>query len=226
MRDFIKQLDEISTSFRGYDKEEVMLYIKDLLQYCEEEKKKDMDKLIEQSNTLRKELNEAKTREQLQKSQYEALLEKFEKLSEAMSDGAKHTAERDAQLDEFYRKQDEIDNLLAKTRENAEMEKKELMAETMERCKHLLADAEDKKQKILKKGEEYLSIVRSRALEENKKVVEETLYLRGELDKLAEKLKPILYPEGKEESNNADSRTNSVVGTQAEGLVSDDVKGL
>lgn len=226
MRDFINQLDEISTAFRGYDKEEVMLYIKDLLQYCEEEKKKDMDKLIEQSNTLRKELNEAKTREQLQKSQYEALLEKFEKLSEAMSDGAKHTAERDAQLDEFLKKQDEIDNLLAKTREKAEQEKKELMSETLERCKHLIADAEDKKQQILKKGEEYLSIVRSRALEENKKVVEETLYLRGELDKLAEKLKPILYPEGKGESSNADSRTNSVAGTQAEGLVSNDVKGL
>ena len=89
MRDFIKELDEIKTAFRGYDREEMMIYIRELLKFCEEEKKKDMEKLIAQTGELRKELDGAKEREASIKAQYDALLGKFEKLSEAMQTIAK-----------------------------------------------------------------------------------------------------------------------------------------
>ena len=227
MRDFIKELDEISTGFRGYDKEETMLYIKDLLQYCEEEKKKDMDKLIEQSDTLRKELNEAKDREAEQKRQYDALLEKFEKLSDAVSENAKHNAERDSQLDDFHRKEEEIKTLLQQTREEADAEKKKLMAETKEKCLKVLAQAEEEKKKIIDNANEQVLEIRTKSFEENKRVKAETTYLRGELDQLAERLRPLLYPGGTGEQENAPgSRNHAITGTQAEGLMSDDVKGL
>ena len=89
MRDFIKELDEIKPAFRGYDREEMMIYIRELLKFCEEEKKKDMEKLIAQTGELRKELDSAKEREASMKAQYDDLLGKFEKLSEAMQTIAK-----------------------------------------------------------------------------------------------------------------------------------------
>ena len=205
MRDFIKELDELSTAFRGYDKEETMLYIKDLLQYCEEEKKKELDKLIEQSNSLRQELGEAKNRETAMQSQYDALLARFEKLSDAMSENAKYMAERDAQLDEFHRKEKEIDTLLERAREDADREKKKMLLETEESCKKLIADAEGKKQEIMRKCDNYLLYVRNKAEEENRKVRADTAYLRQELNILAEKLTPILF-EKTEESQTAPVR--------------------
>lgn len=220
MRDFIKELDAISTGFRGYDKEETMLYIKELLQYCEEEKKKDMDKLIEQSASLRKELDEARSREATQKSQYEALLEKFEKLSEAVGENAKHNVERDAQLDDFHRKQDEIEKLLQQTRETAREEKKKLMAETKEECLKVLAQAEEEKKKILDKAKVEAQEIWNKAIVENRKLQEETIYLRSELDQLAEKLKPILFPRRAGQSGDKSGRTDTAAGTQAEGLIS------
>lgn len=220
MRDFIKELDEISTGFRGYDKEEIMLYIKNLLQYCEEEKKKDMDKLIEQSASLRRELDEARSREAIQKSQYEALLEKFEKLSEAVGENAKHNMERDAQLDDFYRKQDEMEKLMQQTRETASEEKKKMLAETREECLRVLAQAEEEKKKILDKAKAEAQELRYKAIVENRTVQEDTMYLRSELDQLAEKLKPILFPRGAGQSGDRGRSIDTAAGTQAEGLIS------
>lgn len=219
MRDFIKELDAVSTGFRGYDKEEIMLYIKDLLQYCEEEKKKDMNKLIEQSASLRKELDEAKSREANQKSQYEALLEKFEKLSEAVGENARHNADRDTKLDEFYRKQDEIDNLLETTRNTAAVEKKKLLEDTKEQCLKLLAQAELEKQKILDQAKADGQELYNKAIAENSLLLEKNRYLRNELEQMAEKLKPILFPGGAGQSGDK-SRRDTAAGTQAEGLIS------
>lgn len=220
MRDFIKELDAISTGFRGYDKEEIMLYIKNLLQYCEEEKKKDMDKLIEQSASLRKDLDEARSREATQKSQYEALLEKFEKLSEAVGEITRHNAERDTKLDEFYRKQDEIDNLLETTRNNAAFEKKKLLEDTKEQCLKLLEQAEQEKQKILDQAKADGQELYNKAIAENSLLLEKNTYLRSELEQMAEKLKPILFPKGAGQSGDRGRRTDTALGTQAEGLIS------
>ena len=149
MRDFIKELDEIKTAFRGYDREEMMIYIRELLKFCEEEKKKDMEKLIAQTGELRTELDGAKEREASVKAQYDALLGRFDALSQAMSEGARHSEERDAKLDEFNRKKEELDRLLAQTKEKAEAEKKELLKETEKTCSDRLEKAGDEAERIL-----------------------------------------------------------------------------
>lgn len=149
MRDFIKELDEIKTAFRGYDREEMMIYIRELLKFCEEEKKKDMEKLIAQTGELRTELDGAKEREASVKAQYDALLGKFEMLSEAMSENARHSEERDAKLDEFNRKKEELDRLLAQTKEKAEAEKEALLKETEKTCSDRLQKAGIEAERIL-----------------------------------------------------------------------------
>lgn len=220
MRDFIKELDAISTGFRGYDKEETMLYIKNLLQYCEEEKKKDMDKLVEQAASLRKDLDEARSREATQKSQYEALLEKFGKLTEAFEENTRHNAERDNKLDEFYRKQDEMDNLLEKTRNTAALEKKKLLEDAKEQCLKLLEQAEQEKQKILVKAKADGQELYNKAIAENSLLLEKNRYLQNELEQMAEKLKPILFSRRAGQSGDKSGRTDNAAGTQAEGLIS------
>lgn len=128
--------------------------------------------------------------------------------------------ERDAQLDDFYRKQDEIEKLLQQTRETAREEKKKLMAETKEECLKVLAQTEEEKKKILDKAKVEAQELHYKAMVENRKLQEDTIYLRSELDQLAEKLKPILFPKGAGQSGDKGRRTDTAAGTQAEGLIS------
>ena len=169
MRDFIKELGEIKTAFRGYDREEMMIYIRELLKFCEEEKKKDMEKLIAQTGELRTELDGAKEREASVKAQYDALLGKFEKLSEAMSENARHSEERDAKLDEFNRKKEELDRLLAQTKEKAEAEKEALLKETEKACSDRLEKAGSEADRILSEaGAERQRILAETEAEKNR----------------------------------------------------------
>lgn len=221
MRDFIRELEEVKISLRGYDREEMMLYIKDLLKSCEEQKKKDMQMLISQSDTLRQELNEARNREEALKVQYEALLEKFGSFSEAMHENTKYNAERDAQLDDFLRKQDEIENLVRKTRENADKEKEKYLADTKKHCDKLIADAQEQADKIeqnarktekkvseaaeelqknmLIKIDTYVQEAKERARKENEKVKADTERMNRILDDMAKRLTPILFSDRKKE---------------------------
>ena len=80
MRDFIQELTGVRTAFRGYDREQIKNYITQLLLDCEQEHKKEQEEL----DTLRLELNGAKSREEFTKRQYDVLLEKFEMLSDAV----------------------------------------------------------------------------------------------------------------------------------------------
>lgn len=208
MRDYMKALDAVSTSFRGYNKEEMMLYIKKLLQSCDEDKMESLDKLIEQSDSLRKELEESRKREDMLRSQYDALLERFEKLSETVSQTAKYSALRDAQLDEFHRKQDEIENLLTAAREEAAKEKESLLADAREECHKLLELAEEKRKQKMARADEYLLVVREKAEEENRKAQEKTQILEDELAQMAERLKPILFPEEAMAEPDQDSRSD------------------
>lgn len=105
--------------------------------------------LREQTGELRTELDGAKEREASVKAQYDALLGKFEMLSEAMSENARHSEERDAKLDEFNRKKEELDRLLAQTKEKAEAEKEALLKETEKTCSDRLQKAGIEAERIL-----------------------------------------------------------------------------
>lgn len=208
MKDFIKDLDEVKTSFRGYDRDEMMLYIKDLLHYFDQEKKDEMQKLIEQNSRLQADLEDARSHEAELKERYDALLVRFEKLSDAMSENTRHTVERDAQLDEFHRKQDEIDSLMERTRQEAAAEKEKLLKDADIQCRMLIAGAEENKKKIeeeaeklrdemLYKTEKYVKQNKEKADSELNMAKADAARIRKEISALATKLAPILFPEGK-----------------------------
>lgn len=187
MRDFIKELDEIKTAFRGYDREEMMIYIRELLKFCEEEKKKDMEKLIAQTGELRTELDGAKEREASVKAQYDALLGKFEKLSEAMSENARHSEERDAKLDEFNRKKEELDHLLAQTKEKAEAEKEALLKETEKTCSDRLKKAGTEAERILSEAGAERQRILAETEAEKKRIMDEARSFQLEMAEKADR---------------------------------------
>lgn len=216
MGDFVKDLDELKISFRGYDKEEVMIYIKELLQHCEKEKKKEMEKLLDQNRQLQEDLKEARNQKVAMKEQYDALLQRFEKISDVMSENTKYTAERDAKLDEFQRKQDMIETLVEQARRDAEKEKELVLSDTKKECSRMLEEADKKKEQIIanandfqtkmaEKAESYVQLAKERAEKENFKVRRETEYMRRELEELAKRLEPILYPDRKLDSGSMNS---------------------
>lgn len=216
MGDFVKDLDELKISFRGYDKEEVMIYIKELLQHCEKEKKKEMEKLLDQNRQLQEDLKEARNQKVAMKEQYDALLQRFEKISDVMSENTKYTAERDAKLDEFQRKQDMIETLVEQARRDAEKEKELVLSDTKRECSRMLEEADKKKEQIIanandfqtkmaEKAESYVQLAKERAEKENFKVRRETEYMRRELEELAKRLEPILYPDRKLDSGSMNS---------------------
>lgn len=216
MGDFVKDLDELKISFRGYDKEEVMIYIKELLQHCEKEKKKEMEKLLDQNRQLQEDLKEARNQKVAMKEQYDALLQRFEKISDVMSENTKYTAERDAKLDEFQRKQDMIETLVEQARRDAEKEKELVLSDTKRECRQMLEEADKKKEQIIanandfqtkmaEKAESYVQLAKERAEKENFKVRRETEYMRRELEELAKRLEPILYPDRKLDSGSMNS---------------------
>ena len=231
MKDFIKDLDEVKSSFRGYDRDEMMLYIKDLLHYCDQEKKDEMQKLIEQNSRLQADLDDARSHETELKERYDALLVRFEKLSDAMSENTRHTVERDAQLDEFHRKQDEIDSLMERTRQEAAAEKEKLLKDADIECRMRIAAADENRKKIeaetekfreemLYKTEKYVKQTKEKADMELMAAKSDAARIRKEIAELAQKLAPILFPNGKPVSaeDMPDTAGESVNGIDGAGL--------
>lgn len=81
MTDIANDLENIKISLLGYDKEQILLYLKDVLQQCEEEKQKEMSQLLEQNQKLQMECAQAKEMQNQLQKQYDRLLEQMQEMT-------------------------------------------------------------------------------------------------------------------------------------------------
>ena len=147
--DIVKKLEELKTGFRGYDKEAVHTFIQEILRECEQDKDSSMAELVRQNQTLQTEVKESKERLQDIKDQNMELLKNMNSMTEAVGKGTDYTRERDRELDEYRKKEKDIEELLEKTRQEAQVEHDRILEEVVARKNSLLADVEAEKAELL-----------------------------------------------------------------------------
>lgn len=147
--DIVKKLEELKTGFRGYDKEAVHTFIQEILRECEQDKDSSMAELVRQNQTLQTEVKESKERLQDIKDQNMELLKNMNSMTEAVGKGTDYTRERDRELDEYRKKEKDIEELLEKTRQEANEERIRILAEVEAKRSSLLTDVETEKADLL-----------------------------------------------------------------------------
>lgn len=150
--DVVKKLEELKTGFRGYDKEAVHTFIQEILRECEQDKNNSMAELVRQNQTLQTEVKEGKERLQDIKDQNMELLKNMTSMTEAVGKGTDYTRERDRELDEYKKKEKDIEELLDKTRREAQAEHDRILKSVEEKKSRLLADAEAEKVALLSRA--------------------------------------------------------------------------
>lgn len=81
MTDIANDLENIKISLLGYDKEQILLYLKEVLQQCEEEKQKEMSQLLEQNQKLQMQCAQAKEMQNQLQQQYDRLLKQMQEMT-------------------------------------------------------------------------------------------------------------------------------------------------
>lgn len=173
--DIVNKLEELKTGFRGYDKEAVHTFMLEILRECEQNKDRSMEELIRQNQTLQTELKESKERLRDIKDQNMELLKNMSSMTEAVGKGTDYTRERDRELDEYRKKEKDIDELLEKTRQEAQAEHDRILEEAVARKNSLLADVKAEKAELL-------SGARAEAQELVRKAREEAERLQSEAE--------------------------------------------
>ena len=165
--DILKELDEVKNTLWGLDKAAVQDFIGEILKECEKDKDNSMSDLVRQNQTLQTELKECKDHLQDLKEQNRELLKNMGSMSEAVEKGTEYTRERDRELDEYKKREKEIETLLEDTRKEAYEERSRILEEAEAKRSSLLEGVEEEKAALLsgakKEADEILQKARAEA---------------------------------------------------------------
>lgn len=202
--DIAKELDELKTSIMGFDKVAVHNFIKEILQECEQDKASSMAELVRQNQTLQTELKESKEHLQDLKEQNRELLKNMSSMTEAVGKGTEYTRERDRELDEYKKKEKDIEELLEKTRQEAQVEHDRILEEVVARKNSLLADVEAEKaellsgaraeaQELVRKAREEADRLQQEAETSYQELLERSVRVRKYLDEMKNRMMLLFF---------------------------------
>ena len=217
MIDIANDLENIKTSLMGYDKEQILLYLKGVLQQCEEEKQNEMSQLLDQNQKLQMECTQAKETQNYLKQQYDSLLEQMQEMTAVLNQSVRYANQRDEKLEAYQKKEQELNDLYENVRKKAEEEREQILQDAKEQqekmleeakqeCSRRLDEAERQKAAMLAEGrkrrshaladtKQQISQMMTEAEKSYQEVTERMVHCRDELAELAVKLGPILFPE-------------------------------
>lgn len=147
--DILKELNEVPVSLRGLNRQAVEELIGKILKECEQDKDTTMAELVRQNQTLQTELKETKEHLQDFREQNRELMKHMTSMSESLEKGTEYSKTRDRELDEYRKKEKEIENLLENTRQEANEERIRILDEVEAKRSSLLMDVETEKADLL-----------------------------------------------------------------------------
>ena len=192
MMDISLELENLKTSFRGYDKEAVLEFVRQLLLENEKEKKKENAALVEQNAKLQRSLKASEEKLRLMNEQYQELSKQMEQLTASLNQGRGHSKEAEKGLELILGKAEEIGGFLIKTKADAEAERERLISEGQQQRKALIEDGEKKKAKIIDAANRQSEFLLTESRQSYEDAVHRASHLRQELDKFREKILPLL----------------------------------
>ena len=162
MIDFIKELDKLKISFRGYDTEEVILYIGDLMDRMEEEKHKELRKIEENYKLTLQKKNALQEQVDLQKETIDQLNDRMQKAAAALKTNMTMIQEKDAKIDSYREKESKILEMYQETKETAE----QIINDAKNKAKNIITDAEMQAKAIREKAQKDTEIQKEKILAE------------------------------------------------------------
>ena len=185
-------LKTMKTSLLGYDKENVQVLIKDLLDEFEQEENEETAHLKEQNRLLQRNLKETSERLHLVTQQFKLLTDKMDKMTEAVGRGTEYSRERDRELEAFHKKEEELDSLHARAVEEAKEEKQKLLCGIDEERKEMLKAAGIEYDRLILQGQKEREQLIREADEYRASVFLQTEEVEAVLEQLETQLQPLL----------------------------------
>ena len=192
MMDISQELENLKTSFRGYDKEAVLEFVRQLLLENEKEKKKENAALVEQNAKLQRSLKASEEKLSLMNEQYQELSKQMEQLTASLNQGKGHSKEAEKGLELILGKAEEIGGFLIKTKEDAEAERERLIADGEQQRNALIEAGEKEKERIVEAANRQSEFLLTESRQSYEDAVHRASQLRQELDAFREKILPLL----------------------------------
>lgn len=201
-------MEELKTSFMGYDKEAVLLYIKELIGQLEEENEARQKELYLEKTQLSAENRRLQEEQATQQKIYAQLSERIEQMAGAMEKSEGYARERDKALARFQTREKELLELEETAKDKAqeilreaETQGKELLEKAQGQSKKILEGAAASKEQILLKAQEQVEEFIFQAREETRRQKELYEWYRGQLRNYQESLAALLEQGEKEPSD-------------------------
>lgn len=173
----VNDLDELKTSFWGYDKESVHHLFNQYMGEQEKLKKQEMETLLTQNLQYQQEIKGLQGRLKASKEQNDQLKDQYNKVVEALADGRKYSEERDQKMEEYYQKKDDIDRIADRVRKEAE-----------ENIRGLLKEAGSQAEEIRLKASADAADMIEKAKDSSKRIFTELL---GKSDQICRAMKEL-----------------------------------
>lgn len=201
-RDFVKELEEIKTAVLGYDREEVVRYIRELVNYYEKEKEEAVKELYLAKMNLTAENAGLKSQVSTQEEIYAELAARMDRINQSVERREESDRIQKSEL-EHYRSQEaairtmamdakaQAEEVLRHAEEsarvivnNANIEKERVLSDVGLERRKILQEAEDKKKEVLAEAGRQMDVILVKTREKVEKEKELYCKYRDKLEAL------------------------------------------
>lgn len=148
-KNFGNELEELKTSFLGYDKEAVMLYIKELIEQLEQENEARQKELYLEKAKLSSENHRLQEEQATHQKVYTQLSERMEQMAAAVEKSEGYARERDRALAGYQSREKELEEL----EEQARTQAQEILGEAQVQAQELLGEAKTQAKELLEEAD-------------------------------------------------------------------------
>ena len=141
-RDYVKELEGLKTSLMGYDREAVMVYIRDLIGKKDAEREDTRKEMTERQRQLEAENAGLRAEAETRKIMYEDLVRRMDQMNVSMDKMESYARERDHALDDYHIREQEFHEMESQAREKCDEIIFQARMQAQQKCDEMIREAE------------------------------------------------------------------------------------
>ena len=191
-RNFVKEIEKLKTAVLGYDREEVVLYIKELVDYYEKKNGDAVKELYLEKMRLIAENSGLKSQVSTQEEIYAELAARMDRINQSVEKRGEIDSIQDSELEHYRSNEEALRNMAGEAKEhadailrhaqesanaimnNANIEKERVLSEAAIERRKILKEADEKQKEILAEAGRQMDVILVKTREKVEK--EQALY--------------------------------------------------
>lgn len=147
VKDYVKELEALKISLMGYDREAVMVYIRDLIGKKDAEREDALKEMSDRQRQLEAENAGLRAEIETRKLVYEQLAKRVDQMNVSMDKMESYARERDHALEDYHIREQEFHEMETRAREKCDEIILEARVQAQRKCDEMIREAAGQAQK-------------------------------------------------------------------------------